>query len=463
MSQIYLNPIHFVSALGFILIYLLTDVPDNFLIFLTNFLILVMSYLGMVSNKDQPYSLTTLHYTFAFFFFGIIPLNDLSNGNIYWGAAQSVNEFYLIITNLLIVMGILAFWIGSMVKVHSFKFLPKVFSPKISLKKFWIIVIFSVATFIILYLNNFNINDFFFRGTVSVVVDDTFISMSQLESQFFKYFIRPLPFIILVIYVYIYRLYKSAPSKLGKKRYFTLSAVFLLLLIVFSALLVFPTSVPRFWAATLYIPLFIIFTSFWNKPYRMQATILGSLLIIMPFLDKFRNFDSNNFTWSIDFNFMNHGHFDAYQNFSRVVEIDLVTYGSQLVAALLFFVPRSFWEEKLIGSGHLLAEVANYDSSNISMPLIAEGFINFGVIGVIIFMFIFGLLIGNLDRVAWQIKKIGKQSLFVYYYYFLFGLVFFIMRGDLMSSLAYTISLTTSFLFVVYILRILNYKFRFGL
>jgi oligosaccharide repeat unit polymerase len=224
-----------------------------------------------------------------------------------------------------------------------------------------------------------------------------------------------------------------------------------------------PTSLYRYQVAILYIPIIITFTSFWNKPYRMQATILAMLLTMFPFLDKFRALDLENFTWSIDLSTMNHGHFDAYQNFSRVVEINLVTYGSQLVGSLLFFIPRFFWESKPIGSGAFLADTLNYDFYNISMPLIGEGFINFGLIGVVIFMFIYGLILGNLDRVAWQIMKKGTPSLFIYYYYFLFGMVFFIMRGDLTSSLAYTAGFTSSFLFAVYLLRILNYRFRQGL
>jgi oligosaccharide repeat unit polymerase len=466
MSQIHLNPIHSVSGIGIILIYLLTEVPDNFLIFLTGFLILVMSYLGMMSNKDQTYSLTTMVYIFGFFFFGVIPLNDLSNDNIYWGAEKSVNEFSQIITNLLIIIGGLAFWIGSKVKVHFFKFLPKVFSPKIILKKLWILIFFIIVAFIILYILNFDIYIILLRGFKFDVYDlgkNTYTGLSQIEWLFFYNFIRPLPFIILFIYVYIYRLHKFSPSKLEKKPRFTLSTVFLLLLFVFSVFLTFPTSLYRYQVATLYIPLVLTFTSFWNKPYRMQASILGLLLTLFPFLDKFRELDFENFTWSIDLNTMNHGHFDAYQNFSRVVEINLVTYGSQLVGSLLFFLPRSFWESKPTGSGAILADVENYNWSSVSMPLIGEGFINFGVIGVIIFMFIYGLILGNLDRVAWQIKKKGTPSLFIYYYYFLFGLVFFIMRGDLMSSLAFTAAITCSFLFAVYVLRILNYRFRFGL
>lgn len=87
------------------------------------------------------------------------------------------------------------------------------------------------------------------------------------------------------------------------------------------------------------------------------------------------------------------------------------------------------------------------------MPFIAEGFINFGVIGVAIFMFLLGLILGNLDRIAWSMKGKGIDGLFLYYYYFLFGMVFFIMRGDLMSSFAYTVGLTVAFWFLVLLLK----------
>jgi hypothetical protein len=161
-----------------------------------------MSYLGMMSNKGQTYSLTTMVYIFGFFFFGIIPLNDLSNDNIYWGAEKSVNEFSQIITNLLIIIGGLAFWIGSKVKVHFFKFLPKVFSPKISLKKAWILIFFTTVAFIILYILNFDIYRILLRGFKFDVYDlgkNTYTGLSQIEWLFFYNFIRPLPFIILFI------------------------------------------------------------------------------------------------------------------------------------------------------------------------------------------------------------------------------------------------------------------------
>jgi len=43
--------------------------------------------------------------------------------------------------------------------------------------------------------------------------------------------------------------------------------------------------------------------------------------------------------------------FDSYQNFAIVFFEDFITYERQLLGALLFWVPRSIWPNKPIGSG----------------------------------------------------------------------------------------------------------------
>jgi len=78
-------------------------------------------------------------------------------------------------------------------------------------------------------------------------------------------------------------------------------------------------------------------------------------------------------------------------------EIESITYGRQLVGALLFFVPRSIWPNKPVGSGHFVAEnmlMTRYSFwfTNISMPFPGEGYINFGILGIILFAFILALV-----------------------------------------------------------------------
>ena len=71
-------------------------------------------------------------------------------------------------------------------------------------------------------------------------------------------------------------------------------------------------------------------------------------------------------------------------------------------------LPRTFWQEKPIGSGSTLAHQLDYIFPGVSMPLIGEGYVNFGIIGSLLFMLLFGVLLGNLDRIAWKLKKINK-------------------------------------------------------
>ena len=186
----------------------------------------------------------------------------------------------------------------------------------------------------------------------------------------------------------------------------------------------------------------------------MQASLLGGLYIVFPFLDKFRSFTSwSQFDFKINYNWMQGLHFDAYQNFVRVIEINWITYGNQLLGALLFFIPRSLWVEKPIGSGSNLAIKMDYIFGGISMPFIAEGYVNFGLFGSLFFMLFLGIILGNLDRVAWKLMKANNDCLFLYYYYFLFGIIFFTMRGDLINGISMIFGMTLSFWMLVLILR----------
>ena len=429
-------------------IYKLTIVPDSSLYFTTNLLILLFSYIGMMVEPNKNFTLSKIVFIFMFFFFGFVPLNDELNGNLYWGGGE-IDVFYKIVTNFLILIGIIAFFVGSKVKLNFFNRIISSLPNIRNINILFFILLFSIIFFLILFVYDFDLLKLLFRGTDGYLFDESYTKLSQVDHLLFDNFIRPMPILLLIIFLFFHQNNKQACS------YCERLILDILLTVFFTAaiFLVSPTSIPRFQAATLYIPLIIIFTNLWDRPYSMQLTLLGGLLFVMPFLDKFREFNYESFEWSINLKFLNHGHFDAYQNFARAIELDFFSGGSQLLGSLLFFIPRSFWEGKPIGSGHALADLAGYKFSNISMPFIAEGYINFGFIGVPLFMFLLGLILGNLDRIAWGMKKKHTYNLFIYFYYLLFGMIFFMMRGDLMSSFAYTVGLTCSFWFLVFLLK----------
>jgi hypothetical protein len=113
-----------------------------------------------------------------------------------------------------------------------------------------------------------------------------------------------------------------------------------------------------------------------------------------------------------------------------------ITYGRQILGVLLFWIPRSQWTNKPVGSGHLVAEkllMKQYAMwfTNLSFPLPAEGLINFGLIGVIMFAIFLGVVSRYLDTLQNTEGYLRTLSIFTAFY------LIYVLRGDLMSSFAY--------------------------
>lgn len=121
--------------------------------------------------------------------------------------------------------------------------------------------------------------------------------------------------------------------------------------------------------------------------------------------------------------------------------------GRQALGALLFFVPRSIWPGKPIGSGATTAIEANYALTNVSMNILGEGYINFGIVGVFLVVALFGFVCGKIERAYW--RQTYNPGVLSAYYLFFIGAVVFIFRGDLLSSFAYSVGSLISVYLVV--------------
>ncbi len=130
----------------------------------------------------------------------------------------------------------------------------------------------------------------------------------------------------------------------------------------------------------------------------------------------------------------------------RYVDRDGVRLGQQLAGVLLFWIPRSLWHAKPIGTGAFVASRFGFDFTNLSAPIVAEALVDFGWIGVPIFAAFFGLVLSRLDTVFWHRRDDGVSAVrsIDTIYPFLLGMVVFMTRGDLLSSFAYTLGFTAS-------------------
>ncbi|EGR0234012.1 oligosaccharide repeat unit polymerase, partial [Vibrio vulnificus] len=285
------------------------------------------------------------------------------------------------------------------------------------------------------YVNNFSVISMFVRAGE---FKDT-ASNSSSVLLIMTYLGKFIPFFCLM-----------AAISVNNKNRLLVCYLFLVLLVC-----VFPFGNARFLVASVYIPLLIICYPKILKGVKGISLFIFSLLVLFPFFDNFRNLNDNeeiNFIPSFDF-FLN-GHFDSYQSFLRVLENDVVTYGRQLLGVIFFFIPRAVWSDKPSGSGYYISELFNYGFSNISMNYFGEGYINFGLVGVFVFVAVLIYFISVLDSNFILQFKVNGFNYNSSLYLMLLGYIFFLLRGDLLSSFSFLVSALVAFILIKFIMKL---------
>ena len=111
------------------------------------------------------------------------------------------------------------------------------------------------------------------------------------------------------------------------------------------------------------------------------------------------------------------------------------SWGNQILLPAFFWVPRSIWKSKPIGTPDMVAENANFGSINVSSPLWVEGFINFGIPGLILFLYLFGRTARLADE-SLAHKDIRLPFSTIISSFFAAN-TFILLRGDLTSGTMY--------------------------
>lgn len=413
---------------------LLPGKAQSIFLMLTNMLIVVISCGIVYSVPSRSVSILKICGIFFLIFFGLTPILEYGKKVVYWGGAE-ISEYDYIVSNIIIVIGILIFLF-----VYKYSYLYTRLSRRSDDASVLIVrsknqrrfvrflPVLIICSLFVLWFNNFNIYNLLLRG--GELVGEVAIGNKAIGLVVNNFF-RPFIFSIAIFCVFItkYHAKYATPWRL-----FFLSLAFFIC---------FPTSLPRFAIAALYIPLILIsFPSLLDRKFFAINIFILSFLTVFPFFNAFRrigsDFSFESIAGGFNLDFLLAGHFDAYQNFTRTISLNIVTEGRQLLGSILFFVPRAVWSDKPIGSGELLAQMANYNFSNISQSLPAEGYVNFGILGSFLFLAVAGYYAAKLDHGFWVDKIKSLRSTSSLYYFQAIGLTVFIMRGDLTNAIAYT-------------------------
>jgi len=398
---------------------------------------------SLFAYSNQSFSLYKLLNLFILLFFVLANAFQYSKGvvvtSLFIDFKPEDYESFQFLTLAILFLYNIIYLYTTRYKIHSFKKTKTTktltHSPKNKLSRDRILLFLSIFALIAVFLRvGGNPNRLFFRG-IQEGEAGGFVSIgsgSQMEALIFDKIIRPIPFCCYLLSIFLHT---------NKK---------VRVYLFFSMLLaVFPTGLSRNAAAMYWLPVILTrFTYFQRKNVFVFLMALG-ILVIFPFLDNFRHYNGEIETeFSLDYLYTMH--FDSSQEFMTAIKMHLITNGRQLLGVLFFFVPRSIWPTKPIGSGAYMASQQFDVFSNISMPYFGEGYVNFGYYGVFVFTIFIAWFTANLDCNYWYKyrRKKNEYTLLIGIYLIVLASIIFILRGDLMSSFAYTVGTCLSYLFV---------------
>jgi len=385
------------------------------------------------ANK-YSYSLMMMHWLFCFLFFFVAPIVQFANNFFPWVNALSSDS----ITKANIY---LTFWTFFVILGHSLKIKPyknkTIFYFKRN-KKLWYLTLFLtfMSVLIMIYrLKTAGFSNLLSRGTASIHYSDL-SSISLILNKVLQ---------AISYFAVIFSFINEKINKRGK----------IFIIIAFATLLIsyFPSSLSRNAAGVVYFGLLLTMSSYMKKNKNFLVLFLSLFIIIFPFLNAFRrasfyDVDIIMYLKNIVNNISNiwmANSYDAYTMLNVVMEyinINGNTFGHQLLGVFFFFIPRTLWLSKPIGSGAFVSGNSLWNFTNVSCPLPAEALINFGITGLIIFAIFVGFICKKIDSFYWKnIDVSGEQiNKFELIYPVLLMFFFFMCRGDLLSSTAYMIA-----------------------
>ncbi len=148
-------------------------------------------------------------------------------------------------------------------------------------------------------------------------------------------------------------------------------------------------------------------------------------------------------------------HYDAFSNIMATVDYvqqNGLSWGYQLLGVLLFFIPRSIWTLKPLGTGQMIGQhlinVYHFNFDNLSNPLVSEAYINFGFPGVIFGAIALAVIIKRFF--SWLL---GKHILKKYIAFYFAIYLMFLLRGDLLNATAYFIGILMAVLFIPFVIE----------
>lgn len=397
-----------------------------------SFLLITLAAAAGIIHDPAPYSINKIFWVFNLVFFGLVPTYQYRVQHMAWDQHFEQDTFLIANGVLLASFGVYALVRTLLRKRLSAKIYPEAAPPSQAFvdRYYFIgnIIFIGCCTALILM---YGLDNLWLRR----MADSAAL---QMNSTLFLLTDKPLRGAVMYFALLTILLYRQGRIRKAQ----------LVWVLAATVIVNFPLALPRYLVATLYISLAIAagFRILRNRHF-FAYTLVLLILVVFPMWSITRLYVKDSAAHLSDpvtiyTGALSYGDFDPYTSLCRTIEyVELhgATHGRQALGVLLFFVPRSQWPSKPIGSGALVYEPIGVGFRNIASPYVAEGFINYGIEGSLLFAALLAIITALYDRYYQHYFNRGQQPFtFLYIFYpVAMIMVFFMQRGDLLSSFAY--------------------------
>ena len=418
-KKIFISGLFFLLFLFIFVSYLFDkmDFPSfSILSAVTFFLIGIISIIELVKD-GRLFSLNKMHWYFILIFMVLTPVTQLSSGYSPWKHNYTIETTEK--TNFIVLIWIISY-IFAYGRNCTIKPLKKKQIVDLNQRNIVILLALSIlSVFILVYK----------CGFVNLFLRDAAVFGTGTFSILFTYLFRSIPVISLALAIY------------EKKKKNNIHIITIVLLVVCMIISNFPVALSRYWSGTVYLGVLLVTMNYKEEMSRkLDYLIIFGLIIVFPLFSLFKNMTLSEVIGSkININLFssfNTVDFDAYSMLGRIIEyvnINGLSWGTQIRSVLLFFVPRAVWNIKGTPTGELVATFQNSYYTNVSGPIMGEAYIDFGIIGVVIYAFIFARLFLKFDKMFWLYRESDIKYVDIIYV-FMVGFTIFIMRGSLQPA-----------------------------
>jgi hypothetical protein len=230
----------------------------------------------------------------------------------------------------------------------------------------------------------------------------------------------------------------------------------LLLMFILVAITENPYTEKRNALGPVYLGLILVlFQNWFSSRNRRMFLLVSGMVLVFPAIAVFTQnhkailgqFSMNQFWEQIADHYFSIN-YDSWANVYTSVEIVRVhglQWGHQLLGSLLFFVPSSLWTSKPLATGIFLGNylTAHYDMwfTNLSAPLVGEGYLDFGYAGVVVYAAVMAYVVTLLNSLARRQDKWAALPMAIYASVFLM----IVLRGSLMIAMGFAVAAFLAF------------------